>query len=54
MFSRKSNKDYHLPLVFKNNNVLETDSQKHLDVIFDNGLFFANHLKIILNKINKI
>ena len=53
IFSRKLNKDYHPPLAFNNNNVPETDSQKHLGIILDNCLSFSNHLKIILNKVNK-
>ena len=53
IFSRKLNKDYHPPLAFNNNNVPETDSQKHLGIILDNRLSFANHLKMILNKVNK-
>ena len=53
IFSKKLNKYYHPTLTFNNNNVLETDSQKHLDIIFDNRLSFANHLKMILNKVNK-
>ena len=53
IFSRKLNKDYHPPLVFNNNNVPETDSQKHLGIILDNRLSFENHLKIILNKAHK-
>ena len=53
LFSRKLNKYYHLPLAFNNNNLPETDSQKHLDIILDNCLSFANNLKMILNKVNK-
>ena len=53
IFSRKLNKDYHPPLDFNNSNVPETDSQKHLGIILDNRLSFANHLKIILNKVNR-
>ena len=53
MFSRKSNKDYHPPLAFNNNNVPETDSQKHLGIILDICSSFANPLKMILNKVNK-
>ena len=53
IFSRKLNKDYHPALAFNNNNVPETDSQKHLGIILDNRLSFANHLKMILNKVNK-
>ena len=53
VFSRKLNKDFHPPLAFNNNNVPETDSQKHLGIILDNHLSLANHLKMILNKVNK-
>ena len=53
IFSRKTNKDYHPPLAFNNNNVQETDSQKHLGIVLDNRLSFENHLKMILNKVNK-
>ena len=53
IFSRKLNKDYHPPVAFNNNNVPETDSQKHLGIILANRLSFANHLKMILNKVNK-
>ena len=53
IFSRKTNKDYHPPLAFNNNNVTETDSQKHLGIVLDNHLSFENHLKMILNKVNK-
>ena len=53
IFSRKLNKDYHLPLPFNNNDVPGIDSQNHLGIILDNRLSFANHLKMILNKVNK-
>ena len=53
MFSRKLSKDYHAHPAFNNNNVPETDSQKHLGIIPDNRLSFANHLKMILRKVNK-
>ena len=49
IFSRKTKKEYHPPLAF-NNNVLETNSQKHVCVILDNRLSFEDHLKMILNK----
>ena len=32
---------------------METNSQKHLDVVLDNRLSFEDHLKMILNKVNK-
>ena len=53
IFSRRLNKNYHPPVLFNNNNVPETDSQKHLGIILDNHLSFANHLKMILNKVNR-
>ena len=53
IFSRKTKKEYHLHLAFNNNNVSETNSQKHLGVVLDNGLSFEDHLKMILNKVNK-
>ena len=53
IFSKKLNKDYHHPLSFNINNLPETDPQKHLSIILDDCLSFANHLKIILNKVNK-
>ena len=52
IFSRKTKKEYHPPLAFNNNNVSETNSQKHLGVVLDNRLSFEDHLKIILNKVN--
>ena len=53
IFSRKTKKDYHPPLAF-NNNVPETDSQKQLGIVLNNDLYFEEHLKMILNKVNKI
>ena len=53
IFSRKTKKEYHPPLAFNNNNVSETNSQKHLGVVLDNCLSFEDHLKMILNKVNK-
>ena len=53
IFSRKLNEEYHPPLAFNNNNVPETDSQKHLCIILDKRLSLANHLKMILNKVNE-
>ena len=52
IFNRKTKKQYH-PLVFNNNNVSETNSQKHLGVVLDNRLSFEGHLKMILDKVNK-
>ena len=38
IFSRKTKKEYHPPLSFNDNNVSETNSQKHLGVVLDNRL----------------
>ena len=32
---------------------MKTNSQKHLGVVLDNRLLFEDHLKMILNKVNK-
>ena len=53
IFSRITKKEYHPPLAFNNNNVSETNSQKYLGVVLDNRLSFEDHLKMILNKVNK-
>ena len=53
ILSRKSKKEYHPPLAVSNNNVSETNSQKHLGVVLDNRLSFENHFQMILNKVNK-
>ena len=53
VFSRKTKTEYHSPLAFNNNNVSETNSRKHLGVVLDNHLSLEDHLKMILNKVNK-
>ena len=53
IFSRKTKQEHHPHLACNNNNVLETNSQKHLGVVLDNRLSFEDHLKMILNKVNK-
>ena len=53
IFSKKLNKDYHTPLAFNNNIVPEKKKKKHFGIILDNCLSFANHLKMILNKVNE-
>ena len=53
IFSRKSKAISHPPLVFNNNNVIQTTSQKHLGIILDTRLSFEKRLKIVLCKINK-
>ena len=53
IFSRKSKRSTHPPLVFNNNNVPQTNSQKHLGVILDFKLTFEEHLNNVLAKVNK-
>ena len=53
IFSRKSKAISHPPLVFNNNKVIQTTSQKHLGIILDTRLFFEKHLETVLCKINK-
>ena len=53
IFSRKSKRSTHPPLVFNNNNVSQTYSQKHLCVILDFKLTFEEHLNNVLAKVNK-
>ena len=53
IFSRKAKKEYPPPLAFNNNNVSETNSQKHLRVVLDNRLSFEDHMKMLLKKVNK-
>ena len=45
--------EYHPPLALNSDNILETNSQKHLAVVLDNLLSFEDQLNMILNKINK-
>ena len=43
----------HPPLLFRDNNVIETTSQKHRGIILDTLLSFEKHLETVLCKINK-
>ena len=52
-FSRKSKAISHTPLVFNDNNVIQTIFQKHLGIILDTLLSFEKHLETVLCKINK-
>ena len=49
IFSRKSKRSTHSPLVF--NNVFQIFSQKHLGVILDFKLTFEEHLNNVLAKV---
>ena len=53
IFSRKSKGPTHPPLVFNNNNVSQSFSQKHLSVILDFKLIFEDRLQNMLAQINK-
>ena len=53
MFSRKTKEICHSPLVFNNNNVSQSSSQKHLGVILNSKLIFDKHLKMESLKISK-
>ena len=51
--SREIQKSCHPSIYFNNKSVKQVPSQKHLGMIFDKKLNFKEHLKIILNKVNK-
>ena len=53
IFSRKSKRPTHPPLVFNNNNVSQSFSQKHLSVILDFKLTCEDYLKNVSAKVNK-
>ena len=48
IFSGKTKKEYQPALAFNNNDISETNSQKHLGLVLDNRLSFEDHLKMIL------
>ena len=52
IFSRKTKKQPHPPLVFNNANVTQSLYQKHLDNILDSKLTFENHINMVTTKIN--
>ena len=54
IFSCKSKRSTHPPLVFNDNYVSQTYSQKHLGVILDFKLTFEEHLNNVLAKVNKV
>ena len=53
IFSRKIRKTCHPSIYFSNKSVKQITPQKHLGMILDNKLNFQEHLKNILNKVNK-
>ena len=44
LFSRKINYVDHLPLFFKNNPVKRVEHHKHIGLVLDSKLNFANHI----------
>ena len=53
IFSRKTTKLPHPPLVFNNTNVTQLIYQKHLGIILDSKLTFESHINMVTTKINK-
>ena len=53
IFSRKIQKTCHPSIYFNNKSVKQVPSQKQLGMILDSKLNFQEHLKNILNKVNK-
>ena len=47
IFSRKTKKRSHLPLLFNNVNVTQTSFQKYFEVLLDTQLKFDDHLKMV-------
>ena len=53
IFSREHQKISHPSIYFNNNSIESVSSQKHLGMILDTKLNFQEHIKNILNKVNK-
>ena len=53
IFSRKLQETCHSSIYFNNKSLKQFPSQKHLGMILDTKLNFQEHLKNILNKVNK-
>ena len=53
LFSRKVKLTAHPQLVFNNNPVHQTATQKHLGMFLDFKLNFQEHFENMLNKVNK-
>ena len=54
IFSRKTKKLPHLPLVFNNTNVTQSIYEKNLGVILDPKLTFENHINMVTTKIIRL
>ena len=53
IFSSKTKKLPHPPLVFYNANVIQSIYQKHLGIVLDSKLTFENHLNMVTTEINE-
>ena len=53
-FSQRRTKSLPSPIIFNNNNVLNSPCQKHLDLVLDNKLSFNEHINEKTNKCKKI
>ena len=53
IFCRKIQKTCHPSIYFNNNSVKQVPSQKHPRTILDTKVKFQEHLKNVLNKVNK-
>ena len=53
IFSCKTKKLPHPPLVFNNANVTQSIYQQHLDIILDSKLTFENHINMVTTETNK-
>ena len=54
LFSKKQEKDNHLPLNFNGDNVPTAISQKHLGLVLDSKLDFNEHISNKISECNKI
>ena len=50
VFSRKQSKPKHSQLLFNKTHTAYSSSQKHLEIILDEKLSFANHIKVKIQK----
>ena len=53
IFSRKFNKINHPPLLFNQNLVKSSSTQKHLVMVLDTKFYFNLHLENVQSKVNK-
>ena len=53
IFSRKHNKTNHPVMLFNNNLLQESSSQKQLGIVLDHKINFEKHLRTMPSKVNK-